>query len=206
MNPWATALTRWVEDFANASAKLDPLTRTRLAALAGHSIAVEIDPPGETTTLHFEPDTIRLSPGLSEAPSVIVRGDAVALAAAFFGAGGGRNGGITIEGDDVVLREFRGILADFRPDIPSPLVDVVGKEAAQTITSVVELGFAAFAALGRSLADEGSRLARRESQQRYLSTAEFESFQEATRALRVRLDRLAVRTDTIEKSRSDDHG
>jgi ubiquinone biosynthesis protein UbiJ len=206
VNPWARALTRWVEGFANASANLDPLTRTRLGALAGHSIAVEIDPPGETTTLHFESDTIRLSPGPSETPSVIVRGDGVALAAAFFGASGGRRDGITIEGDDVILREFRAILADFRPDIPSPLADVVGREAAQTLTSVVELGFAAVAALGRSLADESGRLVRRESQQRYLGAAEFESLQEATRALRVRLDRLAVRIDTVEKSRSDDNG
>lgn len=203
MNPWASVLTRWVEAFANGSANLDPLTRTRLRGLAGHSIAVELDPPGQTTTLHFELDSIRLSPGLSGTPSVIVRGDAVALTAAFFGASGSRRGGITIEGDDVILREFRGILADFRPDIPSPLVGVVGKDAAQTLTSLVELGFAAVAALGRSLGDEGSRLARHGTRERFLSTPEFEAFQDATRALRVRLDRLMVRTGALEKSRSD---
>lgn len=205
MNPWAKALTRWVEAFANASADLDPLTRTRLRALAGHSIAVEIDPPGETTTLHFESDSIRVNPGLAGTPSVILRGDGVALVRAFFGASGDRHGGITIDGDDVILREFRGIIADFRPDIPAPLADVVGKQAAQTLTSVVELGFAAVAALGRSLADEGSRLARRGTRERYLTTPEFESFQEAARALRVRLDRLAVRTGAIETSRRGDH-
>ena len=203
MSPWANVLARWAETFANESANLDPLARKRLGALAGHSIAVEIDPPGETVTLHFEPESVRFSQGLVGAPSVILRGNGVALAAAFFGTTSQRDG-ITIEGDDVILREFRGILADFRPDIPAPLANAVGKDAAQVLTSVVELGFAAVAALGRSLADEGRRVARRETRQRYLSVPEFESFQEATRALRVRLDRLAVRTGIVESVRSED--
>ena len=202
MSPVATALARWVETLANGSANLDPLTRARLGALAGHSIAVELDPPGETTTLHFERDSVRLIPGSSGSPSVIVRGDAATLAAAFFGAGRGR---ITIDGDEVVLQQFRSILVDYRPDVLSPLTSIVGKDAAQAITSVIEIGFAAVAALGRSLGEEGGRLARGGARQKYLTTPEFESLQDATRSLRTRLDRLKVRTALVENDRSEGH-
>ena len=204
MSPVATALTRWIETLANGSASLDPLTRTRLGALAGNSIAVELDPPGETTTLHFEPDSIRLIAGLSGSASVIVRGDAAALAAALFGTSGGRSR-ITIEGDDVILQQFRSILLDYRPDVLSPLTSIVGKDGAQALASVVELGLAAMAALGRGLGDEGGRLARAGARQKYLTVPEFESFRDATRALRTRIDRLTVQTNIIEGARNEVH-
>ena len=60
MNPFTSALARWVETLANESAHLDPLTKKRLMALSGHSITVELEPSGESTTLQFDGDSIRL--------------------------------------------------------------------------------------------------------------------------------------------------
>ena len=55
MSPFATVLTRWVETLANESANLDSLTRDAPAARwRADSIAIVIDPPGETITLQFE--------------------------------------------------------------------------------------------------------------------------------------------------------
>ena len=125
MSPFATLLTRWVETLANESANLDALTRTRLRALAGRSISIVIDPPGETTTLRFEDDSLRLTPDATDAPSVIVRGTPVALATAFLGSGS-RGGSVDRWRRSRSRVEFRSIVHDFRPDVLSPLESLVG--------------------------------------------------------------------------------
>jgi ubiquinone biosynthesis protein UbiJ len=199
VNPFTSALTRWAEAFANESAHLDPLTKKRLAGLSGHSITVELEPSGESTTLQFDGDSIRLVTTPSQAPSVIVRGTPGALAAAFLGAGG--RTGVGIDGDEVVLGQFRNIVRDYRPDVFAPLENLVGKQAAQAITGVFELGFAALSALGRSLGEEGGRLARDGVRQKYLTAPELASFVDSMQALRNRVDRLNVRTDIAERDR-----
>lgn len=199
MNPFTSALARWVETLANESAHLDPLTKKRLMALSGHSITVELEPSGESTTLQFDGDSIRLTTTHAQAPSVIVRGAPGALAAAFFGTGG--RTGVTIDGDEVVLGQFRNIVRDYRPDVFAPLENLVGKQAAQAITGVFELGFAALSAIGRTLGEEGSRLARDGVRQKYLTAPELASFVDAVQALRNRVDRLNVRVDIVERER-----
>jgi ubiquinone biosynthesis protein UbiJ len=199
VNPFTSALTRWAQTLANESAQLDPLTKKRLAALSGHSITVELEPSGESTTLQFDGDSIRLTNIAAQAPSVIVRGAPGALAAAFLGAGG--RTGVTIDGDEVVLGQFRDIVRDYRPDVFAPLESLVGKQAAQAITGVFELGFAALSAIGRSLGEEGGRLARDGVRQKYLTAPELASFVDSIQALRNRVDRLSVRTDIVERER-----
>ena len=201
MNPFTSALTRWAETLANESAQLDPLTKKRLAALSGQSITVELEPSGEATTLQFDGDSIRLTTR-ADAPSVIVRGTPGALAAAFWGTGG--RTGITIDGDEVVLGQFRNIVRDYRPDVFAPLENLVGKQAAQAIAGVFELGFAALSAIGRSLGEEGSRLARDGVRQKYLTAPELTSFVDSIQALRNRVDRLNVRADIAERERASD--
>ncbi len=198
MSPFATLLTRWVETLANGSANLDSLTRTRLRALSGHSIAIVVDPPGETTTLEFDDASIRLRPGTTHAPSVIVRGAPIALAGAFLGSGG--RGGLSIDGDEVVLSQFRSIVRDYRPDLLSPLENLVGKDAAQSIANVFEVGLSTLAAIGRSLGDEGARLAKEGARQRYLTASEFDAFIASMQTLRVRVDRLAARIEIVERT------
>jgi len=202
VNPFTSALTRWAETLANGSAQLDPLTKKRLAALSGQSITVELEPSGEATTLQFDGDSIRLTTIRADAPSVIVRGTPGALAAAFWGTGG--RTGITIDGDEVVLGQFRNIVRDYRPDVFAPLENLVGKQAARAIAGVFELGFAALSAIGRSLGEEGSRLARDGVRQKYLTAPELASFVDSIQALRNRVDRLNVRADIAERERASD--
>jgi ubiquinone biosynthesis protein UbiJ len=187
---------------ANESAHLDPLTKKRLTALSGHSITIELEPSGEATTMQFDGDSIRLTTTRSHAPSVIVRGAPGALAGAFWGAGG--RSGVTIEGDEVVLGQFRDIVRDYRPDVSAPLENLVGSQAAQAIAGVFELGFAALSALGRSLGEEGNRLARHGVRQKYLTAPELASFVDSIQALRNRVDRLTVRADIAERERASD--
>ena len=127
-----------------------------------------------------------------------MRGAPIALAGAFLGSG--ERGGLSIDGDEVVLSQFRSIVRDFRPDVLSPLENLVGREAAQSIANVFEVGLSALAAIGRSLGDEGTRLAKEGARQRYLTVGEFDEFIASMQDLRVRVDRLAARIEIVERT------
>jgi ubiquinone biosynthesis protein UbiJ len=202
MTPFAAALARWAEAFANGAARLDPLTRARLRSLSGRSIEIELDPPGDTIWLRIDGESIRLDAEPSMAPSVRVRGSPAEMAALLFDAGESKSK-LQIEGDDAVLGELRSIVRNFRPDGFPPLDDVVGQRGAQAITSLFEIGASAFATFGRSLRDEGERLARDGVKQRYLTKPDFDRYLELQQQLRVRIDRLTVRTDLVEAARND---
>ena len=200
MTPFAAAFTRWIESFANGAARLDPLARTRLRALSGRTVEIEIDPPGETLWLLVDGETIRLRDERIDAPSVRVRGSPAAMAAMLFDVGGATPK-LQIDGDESVLGELRAIVRDFRPDGLPPLDGIVGAQTAQTITGLFEIGVSALSALGRGLSEEGGRIARDGVKQRYLTKPEFDGFIDAMQQLRVRLDRIAVRTETLETTR-----
>jgi ubiquinone biosynthesis accessory factor UbiJ len=199
VNPFFAVLTRWAEAIANGSAQLDPLTRARLDRLAGRSIAIELDPPGEAATLYFDNHAIRLEPGIGSAPSAVVRGSPARMANAFFDSSAARSN-LSIEGDELILEELRNIVRDFHPESLPPLERLVGAQAAQTLTSLVELGFAAVAALGRSLGEEGGRLVRAGARERYLTTVDFDALLTSMQALQIRVDRLKARTEIVERS------
>ncbi|HTO56554.1 MAG TPA: hypothetical protein VMJ74_02110 [Pseudomonadales bacterium] len=212
MTPFAAAFTRWIESFANGTARLDPLARTRLRALSGRSVEIEIDPPGEIVWLRIDGESIRLRDATPKSgeecmdpPSVRVRGSPAAMAAMLFDVGAA-SPILEIEGDESVLGELRAIVRDFRPDGLPPLDDVVGARAAQTITGLLEVGVSALSALGRSVRDEGRRLARDGVKQRYLTAPDFNDLIDAMQQLRMRIDRLAVRTEMLEATRGERRG
>lgn len=198
MSPFFSVLTKWAEALANGAADLDPLTRARLDKLDGHSVAIDMKPLGDAVTLSFDNRTVRFEPGIAAAPSVIVRGSPAALTAAFFSSAAPR--GMTIEGDELILTELRSIVRDFHPESVPPLDDIVGPQAAETITSLLELGFAAASALVRNVGEESGRLIRAGARQRYLGADDFETLLSSIQALRLRVDRLKARTDIVERS------
>jgi ubiquinone biosynthesis protein UbiJ len=200
VSPFFSVLTRWAEALANGAADLDPLTRARLDKLGGRSVAIEVSPPGEAATLFFDDHAVRFEPGIAAAPSAIVRGSPAALATAFFSTTLPRTG-LTIEGDELVLTELRSIARNFHPDSPRPLDELVGSQAAQTITSLLELGFAAAAALVRNVGEEGERLVRAGARQRYLGARDFDAMLTSIQALRLRVDRLNARAEVVERGR-----
>jgi len=198
VSPFYSVLTKWAEALANGAADLDPLTRARLDKLDGHSVAIDMKPLGDAVTLSFDNRTVRFEPGIAAAPSVIVRGSPAALTAAFFSSAAPR--GMTIEGDELILTELRSIVRDFHPESVPPLDDIVGPQAAETITSLLELGFAAASALVRNVGEESGRLIRAGARQRYLGADDFETLLSSIQALRLRVDRLKARTDIVERS------
>jgi len=202
MTPFAAALTRWAESLANGAAQLDPLTRARLRALSGRAVEIAIDPPGETIWMHVDGESIRIDDRpFGRPPSVRVRGSPGAMAAALFGFDG-PNAKIDIDGDETILGDLREIARNFRPDGMPPLEELVGDRAAQAVTSLIEVGVSALAAIGREVRDESGRLARGAIGQRFLTAPEFDRYLESLQQLRIRVDRLAVRTGLVESARS----
>ena len=202
MTPFAAALTRWAESFANGTARLDPLTRARLRTISGCIVEIVVDPPGEAVWLCIDGEQIRLqNEPFDRAPSVRVRGSPAAMVALLFGFDR-PNAKLEIDGDDAILGELRAIVRSFRPDGMPPLDDLVGDRTAQTLAGLVEVGISAFSALGREVRDEGGRLARNAIGQRYLTASEFDRYLESLLQLRVRVDRLTVRTGLVEAARS----
>jgi ubiquinone biosynthesis protein UbiJ len=198
VSPFFAVLTKWAEALANGAADLDPLSRARLDKLSGHRVAIDMKPLGEAVTLSFDKRAIRFEPGIAETPSVIVRGSPAALTAAFFSYAA--PSGITIEGDELILTELRSIVRSFHPELVPPLDELVGPQAAETLTSLLELGFAAASALLRNVGEEGERLIRAGARQRYLGADDFETLLGSIQALRLRVDRLNARTEIIERS------
>jgi ubiquinone biosynthesis protein UbiJ len=194
VNPLLATLTRIATSLANGAADLDPLSRARLHRLAGRSVAVEVAPPGEAVTIYFDAPAVRIEPGVGAAPSAIVRGTAAGLVARLFGG----TGQVAVEGDELILTDLIDIVRQYRPDLSPPLDGIVGRDAAGAIASLFELGVASIGALGRSIADEGSRLARSGAGQRYLSRPDFETWLADVQALQLRIDRAAARTTVLE--------
>jgi ubiquinone biosynthesis protein UbiJ len=201
MTPFASALTHWAESFANGTARLDPLTRARLRAVSGHVIEIVIDPPGETVWMRIDGESIRLHDEPLDCVTVRVCGSPGAIAATLFGFEG-LPAKLDIDGDDAILSELRSIVRNFRPDGVPPLQDLVGARTMQAITSLIEVGSSALASLGREVRDEGRRLTRDAIGQRYLSAPEFDRYLESLQRLRIRVDRLTVRTGLVESAKS----
>ena len=99
-------------------------------------------PLGEAVTLLVRQSRhALLNPASPPTPSVIVRGSPAALTAAFFSSAAPR--GMTIEGDELILTRTAQHRPQLSPGSVPPLDELVGPQAAETLTSLLELGFAA---------------------------------------------------------------
>ena len=200
MNPLVDLLLRTFETIVNGASRLDPLTHARLQRLAGRRIALQIDPGGETTTLCFEGGAVQVEAGMAEPPSVLLRGTLTALVGALFDATR-RSDAVAVEGDEVLLTELREIVRHYRPEGFPPLDELVGRQAADSITAAFEVGIAAITALGRNVGDESRRLVRDGVRQRLLTRHDQDVLLGSLATLRLRLDRAGARVALLERRR-----
>jgi hypothetical protein len=96
------------------------------------------------------------------------------------------------------LADLIDIVRNYKPDVASPLDGIVGKDAASALASLFEVGVAAVGALGRNVADESSRLVRAGAGERYLNSADFETWMASLQALQLRIDRASARLALVE--------
>jgi ubiquinone biosynthesis protein UbiJ len=198
MNPLVDLLFRTLETIANGASRLDPLTHARLQRLSGRRVAIQVEPSGESATLAFDSGIVQLEAGMTETPNVLLRGSPAALAGTLLG-GNRSNDAVAIDGDEVLLTELEGILRDYRPDGLPPLDSLVGRQVADSLAALFEVGAATLTALGRNAGDEGRRLVKSGVRQRLLTRPDYDVLLGSLATLRVRLDRANARAAVLER-------
>jgi ubiquinone biosynthesis protein UbiJ len=201
VNPLAQALTQWLAAFANGALALDPATRERIARLDGRSIVLSPDPPADTVTIRFVGSRIVAESGSTSRPTVVVRGPPAALLEAL--ARGRFGAEVTIEGDELTLAEFAESVRGLRPDFATPLARLVGRDSAEGLVGLLELGLQTADRVLRDLAAEGERLARSGAGRQFLTRAELDDFLARRHTAALHLDRLAARIERLERRASD---
>lgn len=194
MNPLVSALAQWAEALANGGLALDPDARRRLARLEGRSIQLE-STWGTPVTVEFSGERIRVMARTLEQPDAIVRGTPAALVGAALGAPAAE---LRIDGDEVLIDAFLGLLKGVRPDLSGPLAGLIGDEAADMLVGFLELGSRAAERLGRILVEDGTRAAGAAARRGFLDRASLDRFADEIIETQLAMDRAVARVARLE--------
>jgi ubiquinone biosynthesis protein UbiJ len=201
VNPVTSATGQFLELIANQALRLDPLAKSRLAALDGRLIQIECTAPAETLWLAIRDADLKVQTTSTDPPTVVLKGPAPALAGAMMGAPGATRD-LDIEGDETTLEELREILVGLRPDLAEWLSPLIGQQAADGIASLTEVGMASLRSLAEGLSGEGSRIAKDAAGRRFVDQIAFDELQAASQQLNLAVDRVTRRIELLEQSRS----
>jgi ubiquinone biosynthesis protein UbiJ len=190
-----TVIAAGLEMALNQYLRLDPDIPPRLAALDGKVIAIE---PGVGLSFYLLPsaDGVRVVDRYEGEFSVRIRGPLVALARQWRDQR--VDGGIAVEGDTAVGREFQTILAGLDIDWEEQLSRVVGDAAAHHLGNL----WRGFRGWGRRTFDILSRDGAEYLQQELRALPPrhaVERFLSAVDILREDADRLAVRIERLRR-------
>ena len=197
MNPLLSALSQWAEALANTTLALDSQARQRLARLEGRTIQIETD-PGESVTIEFCGERVRVMARSVDHPNAIVRGSPASLLGAW---SGGSRADLRIDGDETLIEELRNILRDLQPDFGEPLARLIGEQNADNITGFLELAGRALRRLAGDLGDEGSRTVRAAAHRQFVDLGSLDQFSEQVVLAQLATDRLGARLQQLENSR-----
>lgn len=189
-----------LETTFNSMLRLDPETRSRLAMLEGRVIAIEPEGLGLTFYLLPSASGIQIMDHYAGEPSVHIRGAPLALARQWRGQ---RlpDGGVVVEGDATVGREFQNALAHWDIDWEEQLSKMVGDAAAHQIGQFWR-GFRDWSRRANdTLLRDGAEYLQQE-RQLLPSHPAVEQFLSAVDMLREDADRLAARIERLRQQLS----
>ncbi|MEM7083094.1 MAG: SCP2 sterol-binding domain-containing protein [Pseudomonadota bacterium] len=114
--------------------------RTRLAKLAGKTLALELTGVGMNVYVHCAEDAVQLSSEFSDDADVIISGTPFAMLA--FARSdpqdGIRGGSVKFTGDVGVAQDFQLLFAALSPDFEEELSRLVGDEAAYRVSTAIK--------------------------------------------------------------------
>ncbi|MFA5631672.1 MAG: SCP2 sterol-binding domain-containing protein [Porticoccaceae bacterium] len=191
----AFALAR-LEALIDGALKLDPGSRAALQSLAGRSLAIHCTFPARSLLVSFDSrGSIHLSQDMSKGTDVALTGSAVSLAVLMANASrqvSFANSGVTIAGDQDVLRKLSAILENLDIDWESALAGLIGDTPAHLLASAVRRALKwQKSASARATSGVGEFL--REESGLTLGRSEIEPWSQAVRLLAFDSDRLAAR-------------
>jgi ubiquinone biosynthesis protein UbiJ len=189
------AIASIATNLSRASLDSDPAMRERLLALEGRLVKVVCTLPSFSFFLQVKNGELLCCPTMKEKPNVVVTGNGADLARWL--SAPARIDGIQIEGDEAVLLELSTALAEFSPNLLSPLTRFLGPETAQTMLGGAELAVSAF----RSAAEGVGLALEKTAANRFVTRADTNALLDALDELRLRIDRLASRIKDEEQRR-----
>jgi ubiquinone biosynthesis protein UbiJ len=187
----ATLLARAVEVASNRLVALDPDARTRLEALAGTAIGVELKGLGLALFFLPRPGGLRVRGGYSGQPDTYLR--ATPLALMRLGETGGMfSGEVEIEGDTDLGRRFQAVLQDLQIDWEELLSRVTGDVVAHQMGSAARGLLAWSRRAGTTLRQDTGEFLQEEAQL-LPPQAQVEHFFDSVDTLRDDVERLEAR-------------
>ena len=198
-NPLLARLGRLLEAALDRALALDDETRSRLAALHGRSIGVELRGTPLALAITVEQDRLRVGPHWGAPGDLNVRAAPGSLAAFALRRGGGAplpSGKVEISGDAELARSVEKLAREFRPDIEEAFArtfgDVIGVPLARALHAALAWSRESVQA---GLRDSADFL--RDDSRDLVAPAEMDEFLDAIDALRERVDRLGARITNL---------
>ncbi len=193
--PIAQLFANVVTQVSRAALDSDPSLRARLQALEGQCVEVQCTTPPVTWHILIEGGEAATRPGPAPAPQVVVRGHALALAAALTPGDAGTQ--LEISGDNTLLTDLLHILRSFQPDLAGPMSRLLGADTAANLLGSAELGLqglqSLFQGLGQTVSDQAAA--------NFVSSGQLDSLLTGIDQLRLRVDRLAAKVTLHEEPR-----
>lgn len=196
MNPLLSALAQWAEAVANGALRLDPAARERIARLDGCAIRFAT-PFDEPVTVEFAGEHLRIMARATERPNAIVHASPLSLLAAGVGAA---PQDLRIDGDEAIVEDFRALIADLRPDLDEPMSRILGREGAETLFGLAELGGRALLRFAKGVREDGRDAISAGARRQLVDRDALNQFSERVLEAQTAADRLAARITALEQA------
>ena len=201
----ASAVTG-LETALNRYLRLDPGAGSRLAALQGRSIAVQLE--GIDITLYLLPDAqgLQLLDRLEGEPDTVIRGTPLAMARLGLGSDGEHtlfSGDVVIEGDVAIGQSFKALLDELDIDWEEQLSRLTGDVMAHQIGKAARRGRRIMRHGMHTLEQDVGEYLQEEI--RLLPTRiETENFNRDVTRIHMDVDRLAARIKRLQSDQKKD--
>jgi len=202
--PLFAALGRLLESALNRVVDLDVDTRTRLRALDGRSVTLDLGAVAPAMRVRVDGERLRVGPAFEGDSALRVASTPGALLALALGRGDGVPAGkVQIAGDADLARRLEQIATRFSPDFDAAFAsafgDVLGVQVARTVRGALHMARSSAQSFAQDtaefLSEEGRDLVPR---------AEVDAFLDEVDDVRERGDRLAARIERLARSRTVD--
>jgi len=194
-NPLLARLGRLLEAGLNRALALDEETRSRLAALEGRRIGIELRDTGLALAITLRDGRLHVGPHWDAATELNLRAAPGSLLA--FALRRGEDaplppGKVEISGDAELARRVEKLFRGYQPDIEEAFAKTFGDVIGVPIARAVHAAFTWSRDSAQALVRDGAAFLRDETRD-LIAPAEMDRFLDDVDGLRERVDRLAAR-------------
>ena len=205
-NPLLQRLGGALEFELNRALALDAETQTRLSALEGRHIGVELRGTGLALAITAADGKLAVGPHWEKSGDLNLRAAPASLLAFALRRGDDETvapGKVEISGDADLARRMEKLLRGYRPDIEEAFAQTFGDIIGVPLARALQRAFAYASRSAQAAAQDTADFLREESRD-LIAPAEMETFLDDVDALRERADRLEARVKHLRTRRGRD--